>query len=191
MTKTTHITDVSQRVADGLSKRLSFEAMIFAYWASFWIANGLDKFLNRTVLLTDVVGNPLLTWFGKDRSEQFGLYFERLSLDPAMIDPLLAGLGVIELAVGLVALAAMFLGRSAGAVGQLVLKLTLAVFIAFCVGDVVIGDRAELLEHSTYIAVIIASYVVISLRGRGDVAVSAADQSDDHAAMGFPALHIR
>lgn len=152
------------RASAALSGVMSFNALIFIYWAAFWIMNGLDKFLKRTALLQDANGQPLFTWFGKDRTEQFTTYFDRLSLDTAYIDPLLQSLGVMELLVGSVCVLALMAGRKAGPIGELALKLTLAIFIAFSIGDVLIGDRAELLEHGTYMIMVAACYIFVALR---------------------------
>ena len=52
----------------------------------------------------------------------------------------------------------------AGPIGELALKLTLAIFIAFSIGDVLIGDRAELLEHGTYMIMVAVCYTFVALR---------------------------
>lgn len=45
-------------------------------------------------------------------------------------------------------------------IGLFVSALT---FIGFCAFDTVVGDRAELLEHSTYMAVIAVSYICMAV----------------------------
>ena len=50
------------------------------------------KFLNRTDL-------GIFTWYGKDRSVQFGGYFEKTAVSDAWLHPLLYLTGVIEFLV--------------------------------------------------------------------------------------------
>ena len=58
----------------------------------------------------------------------------------------------------------MTLLTEAGPIGELALKLSLVIFIAFSIGDVLIGDRAELLGHGTYMIMVAACYIFIALR---------------------------
>ena len=143
-----------------LTRPLGYVALI--YWFLFWLMNGLDKFMHGVTV--SLGGAPLFTWFGKDRAEQFGNYFDRLDLSADGIAPVLGLCGVIELAVaGLFALALMgtrhfeiWLGAAFTACAVM--------FIAFSAWDVVVGDRAELLEHGTYLGVafITAAFLAVT-----------------------------
>ena len=122
--------------------------LILIDWFLFWFLNGLDKFMHGV----SVAG--MFVWHGKDRLQQFTGYFERLQIDPEGIQPLLASCGFIELGVAaLFALAIagpQFYARHA----EWAFAATVAMFIGFSIWDVVAGDRAELLEHGTYIGVV-------------------------------------
>ena len=130
------------------------------YWMVFWLFNGLDKFLNRST-----VGG--ITWFGKDRNWQFGVYLENLGLPLDYVPAILNFAGLWELLVAIVFLSTLNIMIIAGAreeksTDQLYifgLFLSTLTFIAFCAFDVVVGDRAELLEHSTYMVVIAVSFI--------------------------------
>lgn len=131
------------------------------YWFVFWLMNGLDKFLHGvSVSLAD---RPLFTWFGKDRTEQFTKYFDRLDLPHEGITPLLGACGAIELAVaGLFALALADARRFEAWLGAAFAASAL-LFIGFSMFDVVAGDRAELLEHGTYLGVVFATAAFLAL----------------------------
>jgi len=134
------------------------------YWLVFWLFNGLDKFLNRSTL-----GG--ITWFGKDRSWQFGVYMENLGLPLDFVPGILTFAGIWELLIAILFLSALNITIVAGEreqdaadrifiIGLFVSALT---FIGFCAFDTVVGDRAELLEHSTYMAVIAVSYICMAV----------------------------
>lgn len=135
-----------------------------AYWFIFWLLNGLDKFFYATP-----IGN--FAWHGKDRHEQFERYFSNIGIPNAPIEGIFAFAGVTEI---LVALPFLICGplllsnnletwlRGARTM-HLGLICTFAVFLGFIFLDVIAGDRAELLEHSTYLVVIAAAYCVTYL----------------------------
>lgn len=135
--------------------------IVFAYWFLFWLLNGMDKFMHgASVSIGDA---PLFTWFGKDRNEQFAKYFDRLDLPHEGIAPLLGTCGVIELGVAIL-FALAFVGqrhfeqRSGAAFAACALM-----FVGFSVWDVVAGDRAELLEHGTYLGVVFITAAFVGL----------------------------
>jgi len=134
------------------------------YWMVFWLFNGLDKFLNRSS-----VGG--ITWFGKDRDWQFGVYMENLGLPLEFVPGILTFAGIWELAIAVVFLSALNLMILTGEreqhssdrlfiFGLFVSALT---FIGFCAFDTVVGDRAELLEHSTYMVVVAVSFISMAV----------------------------
>lgn len=133
-----------------MTRPLGYIAII--YWLVFWLMNGLDKFMHGTSVTA--FGQPLFTWYGKDRLEQFGRYFDRIDWDPAWIPALLTSCGVIELAASALFFVA-FLGtrHTEQWLGAAFATSTL-IFMGFSTWDVVVGDRAELLEHGTYIGVV-------------------------------------
>ena len=145
--------------AEPWSHDRSMALIAVGYWMLFWLLNGLDKFLNRTDL-------GLFAWYGKDRTEQFTGYFERLDVPVHLIDPILYFAGVWEILVAAPLLAALVLLRQRGANARLnrvvgwgfiLSGITLIAFSAF---DVVAGDRAELREHGLYLVVLLVSYLL-------------------------------
>jgi hypothetical protein len=136
--------------------------IVYGYWFLFWLLNGMDKFMHGTAVSAG--GLPLFTWFGKDRSEQFGKYFDRLDLPVEGIAPLLAACGVIELGVAvLFAVALVSVHRFEQWSGMAFAACAL-VFVGFSAWDVVVGDRAELWEHGTYLGVVFitAAFVAVT-----------------------------
>jgi len=132
---------------------------ICSYWMFFWLLNGLDKFLARTHL-------GLFQWWGNDRIEKFGMYFERLDFPEPMVWPTLVFAGVLELALAALffhALRQLF-RQLPGSVrlADLGVALSILCFMGFAIFDVIVGDRAELLEHSTYVGVLLISYLAMA-----------------------------
>ncbi len=141
-------------------KSLGF--MILGYWAMFWLLNGMDKFLCRTDL-------GFMTWFGNHRYEKFTMYMERLGLSEAFVSPTLIFAGLWEFAITalcLLAMAAFLKPTSLTTRMKHIYRAmggTIVTFMGFCLFDVIVGDRAELLEHSTYIGVAVISYILLAL----------------------------
>lgn len=135
---------------------------ISAYWGMFWLLNALDKIFARQDL-------GFVFWYGNDRVEKFTMYFDRLGYGPDGVVPTLMFAGIVELAVAvLFGLALVGLMRQTpGAIrkADMAIVASIAVFFGFAVFDVVVGDRAELLEHSTYIGVLLISYLAGAAEG--------------------------
>jgi hypothetical protein len=121
----------------------------------FWLMNGLDKFLNRQNL-------DVFTWFGKDRTVQFGGYFEKTGISDGILLPLLYITGVWELILAIPFIIALccFTKKNAE-----LLKTGFfwsgATFVGFAFFDVIFGDRAELWEHGTFFILVISSFIVV------------------------------
>ena len=130
------------------------------FWMVFWLFNGLDKFLNRTEF-------GAVTWFGKDRGWQFGVYLENMGISLDYVSGILTFAGIWEIALSIIFIAALNIMIVAGRHEQersdsvfiFGLFVSMLTFIAFCAFDTIVGDRAELLEHSTYMIVIAVSYI--------------------------------
>jgi hypothetical protein len=137
--------------------------IVYLYWTVFWLLNGLDKFMHgETVRLG---GSAVFMWFGKDRSAQFASYFDRLSLPQAAIAPLLNACGAIEVFVALLFAAAIVTARDFERRSGVAFAACALMFVGFSVWDIVVGDRAELLEHGTYLGVVFISAAYVSLTG--------------------------
>ncbi len=128
------------------------------YWATLWLLNGLDKFLNRRDL-------GIFTWFGKNRFEQFKGYFSDTELPESWIQPVLYLSGIWELLVFIPLAAVLWVQIYRSRLHEEWFKLGMfwsgATFVVFCIADVVFGDRAELLEHSTFLILAVVSYQLV------------------------------
>ena len=142
-----------------LTRPLGYIALF--YWFAFWLLNGMDKFMHGAGVALG--GVPLFTWYGKDRLEQFTKYFDRLDLPTDGIAPLLGFCGIAELAVA--ALFAITLAGTRNYETWLGAAFTAcaAMFIGFSTWDVIVGDRAELLEHGTYLGVVFMTAAFVAL----------------------------
>ena len=143
---------------DKWTKIFSFSNVILFYWFSFWLMNGLDKFLIQKSLL-------FFTWYGKDRNEQFTLYFQRIDLPESWVNPLLYVVAIWELAIAFPFLATLWIQISSSRFSkvwfELGMSLTAMTFIIFCLFDIIFGDRAELLEHSTFLILVCVTYQLV------------------------------
>ncbi len=142
-----------------MALRRPITLVIVAYWFFFWMLNALDKVLARHDI-------GFLRWWGNDRIEKFTMYFDRLMLDVSGVYPTLLFAGLVELGVAGVFLHAGIRlaggGPGAARLADRAIALSIAIFLGFAVFDVVVGDRAELLEHSTYVGVLLISYLAIA-----------------------------
>ena len=147
-----------------LAKLVSIKLLIIVHWFLFWTFNGLDKFFNNTNVF-------LFQWQGKDRAEQFARYLQADASD-WLVQATIYFAGAWELAISLLFLAAIiiFLRRSVGAGRERLKWAMLGLFLSaltlmgFSVFDVVAGDRAELLEHGTFLGVVLVSWLVMTNR---------------------------
>lgn len=129
---------------------------ILSYWTLFWLFNLIDK----------MVGGAHFLWVGRDRFAQFQKYFDSVGLDsPHVANAALAFAGALE-AFAFVcfatALGAEWKGRTSSArrwsfFGTL---LTLGTFTFFSIGDHWFGDRFELLEHTLFWFISLASWLI-------------------------------
>ncbi|MEP3045574.1 MAG: hypothetical protein ABJL55_06595 [Roseibium sp.] len=135
-------------------------AVVIVFWFSFWLLNGLDKFFARRDI-------GVLHWFGNHRVEKFTMYFDRLAIDPGYVTATLIFAGIVEFAAaGLFVVAGYRLIKGLPGVAyrtDLAITASIAVFLGFTIFDVIVGDRAELLEHSTYIGVLLVSFLAVSV----------------------------
>ena len=157
-TKMTASTTTTPNFAHALFRR-PITLTICAYWMVFWLLNGLDKFLARTHL-------GIFQWWGNDRVEKFGMYFERLAFPEPMIWPTLVFAGIVELALAALFFRALLqlFRQLPGSIrlADLGVALSILCFMGFAIFDVIVGDRAELLEHSTYVGVLLISYLAMA-----------------------------
>lgn len=136
---------------------LRLDLILYAFWAVFWLLNGLDKFFNGT---PDVgpFGPRTVGWFGVNRDEKFIDYFSRLYLPEEMALAALYTFAVVEIIVGAVFLVMLLRPRVDTMVHRLAFKMNMLLFFAFSVGDILFGDRQELWEHGTFMILTLMTY---------------------------------
>ena len=136
--------------------------VIAGYWAMFWMMNALDKIFARQDL-------GFVVWYGNHRVEKFTMYFDRLGYGPDSVWATLIFAGIVEAAVACMFLWALYkiAKNQPGAIrlNDRAIAASIIVFFGFAVFDVVVGDRAELLEHSTYVGVLLVSYLAGAIEG--------------------------
>lgn len=138
--------------------------VILVFWTCFWLFNVVDK----------AIGGSTFLWVGRDRFAQFQKYFASAGLE----SPLIAD-AALYVAAALEVFALVFF---AGALWNFVARrvneerswcfigivITLVTFTFFSIGDHLFGDRFELLEHTLFWFVTLASWGVYVWLGRKD-----------------------
>ena len=137
----------SGSLLQNLNDWLSSRSLLLAFFTMFWLFNGLDKFLNR-----------LPFWYGDAREAKFIGYFAHIHLPPWLALTTLYSFGVVEILVGVSFLYALLRRHTQSAVSQISFKVSVLIFFTYSIGDIIFGDRAELLEHGTYIILILVSF---------------------------------
>ena len=137
--------------------------VILVFWTCFWLFNVVDK----------AIGGSTFLWVGRDRFAQFQKYFASAGLE----SPLIAD-AALYVAAALEVFALVFF---AGALWNFVARrvneerswcfigivITLVTFTFFSIGDHLFGDRFELLEHTLFWFVTLASWgVYVRLEGK-------------------------
>ena len=154
--------NVDRDVQVWTQERLVRGAILF-FWTCFWLFNVVDK----------AIGGSAFLWVGRDRFAQFQKYFASAGLE----SPLIAD-AALYVAAALEVFALVFF---AGALWNFVARrvnearswcfigivITLVTFTFFSIGDHLFGDRFELLEHSLFWFVTLASWgVYVRLEGK-------------------------
>ncbi|MDA1060832.1 MAG: hypothetical protein O3B47_03495 [bacterium] len=127
---------------------------IVLYWVFFWFLNVVDKFIGEATFL----------WVGKDRLGQLVKYFSSIGIENDFIAlnvlRLTTFLEILAFFFVLLALIYQLIGNKKRAYNLFFLGTLfgLIIFSFFSIGDQVFGDRAELLEHTTYWIALIISW---------------------------------
>lgn len=125
------------------------QGMLLLFWGGFWLLNGLDKFFNQP------------GFFGVTRDDRFINYFASIGLPDILALFVLYCVAVFEILLGLsFALSLMPISWRMMLI-MFNFLASMAIFVFFCFGDILFGDRAELLEHSTYIILVLASFSLL------------------------------
>ncbi|MAI22498.1 MAG: hypothetical protein CL828_00415 [Crocinitomicaceae bacterium] len=140
--------------------------VILLFWTCFWSFNVVDK----------AIGGSTFLWVGRDRFAQFQKYFASAGLESPWIADL-----ALYVAAALEVFALVFF---AGALWNFTCKrahqarswcfigiiITLVTFTFFSIGDHLFGDRFELLEHTLFWFITLASWgVYVRLESQGNL----------------------
>jgi TM2 domain-containing membrane protein YozV len=113
-----------------IDRAVDLEYILYAFWALFWLFNGLDKFYNgnwvvnesgyatKGVLIDTITGNATHTlqpmqpegWFGVNRDSKTIGYFARLGLPASLAIGSLYSIAVVEVVIGIL-FAAIFVNK--------------------------------------------------------------------------------
>ena len=140
------------------------------HWFIWWLFNGLDKIFNGQDL-------GFFKWSGKDRTDQFAGYLDKLGWAPETFTYLMAIAFIVEVFIALAFLRAMVRIIRYRGYGQfyphetlkLPIILSIVCFTAFSAWDIIVGDRAELWEHGTFLVTVCIVWVIASFESLLDV----------------------
>ncbi len=164
-----------------LNKNLNIVVILLIFWSFFWMLNGFDKFFNGTMepmvepglekgVLVDSEGAETFSLYGYETNGLFGsnrnaktvTFFERIGIAESFSLPLLYSVAVFEIGLGVMFLASLWQcfrkNSSFVECASLSYKLSIVLFTGFCAVDVLIGERIELWEHTTFIVALALSY---------------------------------
>lgn len=137
-------------------------------WASQGVLVDKDKNVVYSIQPNERVG-----WYGVSRDAKFANYFRTLHLPPVVASVTLYFFAILE-----IILAILFFwlfvrqfydnrddfgeGKKGlladRTVHRLIFKASVWIFIAFITGDILFGDRIEVWEHGTYLAMTLVTY---------------------------------
>ena len=137
-------------------------------WASQGFLVDKDKNVVYSIQPSEKVG-----WYGVNRDAKFNNYFRTLHLPPSMATVTLYFFAILEIII-----AALFFwlflrqfydreddlieGKknliANRTIHRLIFKASIWIFIAFIAGDILFGDRIEVWEHGTYLAMTLVTY---------------------------------
>lgn len=169
-----------------LEDRLRLDNILYAFWAVFWVLNGLDKFFNGVPRKHPTYGNYVEGWFGTNRDDKFIHYFSRLHLPEELALGSLYTFGVAEVLLGGVFLWILATRAAPGMVHRLAFKGNMLLFFVFSTGDILFGDRMELWEHGTFMILTLMTYQLYLDRSNeyrdvvGPAALAGADLDRDN-----------
>jgi len=142
--------------------------MIKERWASQGVLVDKDKNVVYSIQPSERIG-----WYGVSRDDKFANYFRTLHLPQSVATISLYFFAILE-----IILAALFFwlfirqfydhedeeteGKKSliadRTIHRLIFKASIWIFIAFLTGDILFGDRIEVWEHGTYLAMTLVTY---------------------------------
>jgi hypothetical protein len=142
--------------------------LITERWASQGFLVDKDKNVVYSIQPSEKIG-----WYGVNRDAKFANYFRTLHLPPSVASAMLYFFAILE-----IILATLFFwlfirqffdhkeeendGKISliedRTIHRLIFKASIWIFIAFIMGDILFGDRIEVWEHGTYLAMTLVTY---------------------------------
>ncbi len=135
-----------------------------------WASQGFLVEKDTQNVVYSIQPSEKIGWYGVNRDAKFANYFRTLGLPPSVATVTLYFFAILEIII-----AAMFLWLfirqfmenkeeskikliADRTVHRLIFKASIWIFIAFITGDILFGDRIEVWEHGTYLAMTIVTY---------------------------------
>lgn len=138
-----------------------------------WASQGFLVEKDTKNVVYSIQPSEKIGWYGVNRDAKFANYFRTLGLPPAVASITLYFFAILEIII-----AALFFwlfirqfydrqddlleGKknliADRTIHRLIFKLSIWIFIAFITGDILFGDRIEVWEHGTYLAMTIVTY---------------------------------
>ncbi len=105
-----------------INERITTVSIVLAFWTTFWLLNGLDKFFNSEY------------FYGVTRDPKFIDYFASLNLPANVAIVTLYTIGIFEIILGFGFLYALLRSEKRSLVGELNFILSLLIFFCFSMG---------------------------------------------------------
>ncbi len=137
-------------------------------WASQGFLVDKDKTVVYSIQPSEKIG-----WYGVNRDAKFINYFRTLNLPPAVATLTLYFFAILEIILAFLffwLFIRQFLDHKDEetdgqisliedrTIHRLIFKASIGIFIAFITGDILFGDRAEVWEHGTFLAMTLVTY---------------------------------
>ncbi len=137
-------------------------------WASQGFLVDKDKKVVYSIQPSEKIG-----WYGVNRDAKFINYFRTLNLPPAVATFTLYFFAILEIILAFLffwLFIRQFLDHKDEetdskisliedrTIHRLIFKASIGIFIAFIAGDILFGDRAEVWEHGTFLAMTLVTY---------------------------------
>jgi len=142
--------------------------LITERWASQGFLVDKDKNVAYSIQASEKIG-----WYGVSRDAKFANYFRTLHLPPVVSTITLYFFAILEIIIAILFfwlfIRQFFDDKDEPTEGKksliadrtihrLIFKASIWIFIAFITGDILFGDRIEVWEHGTYLAMTIVTY---------------------------------
>ena len=138
-----------------------------------WASQGFLVEKDTKNVVYSIQPSEKIGWYGVNRDAKFINYFRTLGLPPSVATTTLYFFAILEIIIAALfffLFIRQFFDRKDGqledkksliadrTVHRLIFKASIGIFIAFITGDILFGDRIEVWEHGTYLAMTIVTY---------------------------------